>query len=243
MDSKKTILDLIYVKTHFFSFEKEYVENKLITFLSPIKYIVARKHLEYVEGFDVINIDGYSLLSLLKRFKIISSLVVRRSFDFSSLADSAFQYASKNQLKVCLIGTHPFLIGKAIQNIKEKYPTLNIVFYRDGYFKNKEDELDTTNRIIAENPDIVICGMGIGKQELFLLNLRKLGWRGTGVTCGGFLHQISAGLDYFPEWSNKYNLRWLYRLYREPNLLYTRFYKILHFIILFLRDVREYKKR
>ena len=116
---------------------------------------------------------------------------------------------------------------------------LNVLRYRDGYFsdKEREDELDL---LIKDNPDIVIVGMGTPLQEFFLRDLRELGWQGTGFTCGGYLHQSSNGIDYYPKLIDKLNLRWLYRIYDEPKLFkrYTVDYS--KFIFLFAYDVFGY---
>jgi N-acetylglucosaminyldiphosphoundecaprenol N-acetyl-beta-D-mannosaminyltransferase len=234
MNDVKFILSLINHKTDNVLLQRSY--NKLVTFLSPYKYLKTRKHLEYIDNFDVICIDGYFLLKLLQLFKIVPSNIRRQSFDFTSLAGDVFEYSIKNDLKLCMIGTHPELIAKAVSNIKERYPTLNIVFFHDGYFQDANDEANTIKTILMHNPDIVICGMGIGKQEQFLLKLRENHWCKFGITCGGFFHQIFEHLEYFPKWANKYNLRWLYRIYKEPeNIL--RYKKFPMFLSLLLYDI------
>ena len=65
--------------------------------------------------------------------------------------------------------------------------------------------------------------MGAPRQERFLLNLRESGWRGAGFTCGGFFDQVSGNGDYYPAWIDRLNLRFLYRLVREPRRLWRRY--------------------
>jgi N-acetylglucosaminyldiphosphoundecaprenol N-acetyl-beta-D-mannosaminyltransferase len=60
--------------------------------------------------------------------------------------------------------------------------------------------------------------MGVVRQERFLLAARNAGFRGVGFTCGGFIHQTARDeIDYYPAWINRWNLRFLYRMYREPH--------------------------
>ena len=65
--------------------------------------------------------------------------------------------------------------------------------------------------------------MGVPLQERFLLQLTDAGWNGVGITCGGFLDQLSQGVQYYPGWINSLNLRWAYRLMREPGRLWRRY--------------------
>jgi N-acetylglucosaminyldiphosphoundecaprenol N-acetyl-beta-D-mannosaminyltransferase len=65
--------------------------------------------------------------------------------------------------------------------------------------------------------------MGAGVQEQFLLDLVAQGWSGMGFTCGGYLDQLGNGLRYYPQWIDDANLRWAWRLVREPRRLGPRY--------------------
>ena len=80
--------------------------------------------------------------------------------------------------------------------------------------------------------------MGAPAQEKFLGDLWRSGWRGAGYTCGGFLEQIvgTAG-EYFPPWTNRFHLRWLFRLYKEPRRMWKRYLlQYPKFLALFIAD-------
>ena len=98
---------------------------------------------------------------------------------------------------IYFIGTKPKIIDKAIENIKESYPKLNIVGFRDGFVKDEERK-SILESIKQLHPDIVICGMGTPLQEQFLVDLQNSGWNGVGYTCGGFLHQTAENIQYYP---------------------------------------------
>lgn len=60
--------------------------------------------------------------------------------------------------------------------------------------------------------------MGILMQERFLLKVKEAGFKGIGFTCGGFIHQTAKNeIDYYPEWVNRMNVRFVYRMYKEPH--------------------------
>jgi exopolysaccharide biosynthesis WecB/TagA/CpsF family protein len=92
------------------------------------------------------------------------------------------------------------------------------------------------------NPDIVVCGMGTPLQEQFLVDLQDTGWNGIGYTCGGFLHQTAGDIQYYPKWVDKYNLRWVYRIYDEPVLFKRYFGDYPKFFWYFMIDYIEYKR-
>ena len=109
-------------------------------------------------------------------------------------------------------------VEKAVEIIREKYKSINIIGYRNGYFANEEEKNKEAKHIVELNPDFVIVGMGAIMQESFLLKIKKAGYLGIGFTCGGFIHQTARGeADYYPGWINRMNLRFLYRMWKEPH--------------------------
>ena len=55
------------------------------------------------------------------------------------------------------------------------------------------------------------------------MKLRAQGFSGLGFTCGGFLDQLAESQHYYPAWIDKADLRWLYRLCKEPRRLLRRY--------------------
>ena len=133
------------------------------------------------------------------------------------------------------------IIDKAIKNILKDFPELNVVGFRDGYIQDNERKSLYQN-IKTLNPDIVICGMGTPLQEQFLVDLQKTGWDGIGYTCGGFLHQTARNIQYYPKWIDKYNIRWIYRIYDEPKLFKRYFWEYPKFFGYFVYDFYKLKK-
>ncbi|MEA3371410.1 MAG: WecB/TagA/CpsF family glycosyltransferase [Campylobacterota bacterium] len=213
--------------------------KRLITFLNPYSYLLARDNAVLFNSFDKIYLDGIALVKIFKLFGL--SDVNRTSFDMTSLAPVVFLDAIKNKQSIYFIGSKPKVIDKAVQIIKDNFHELNIVGYRDGYFSNNEKRSKTIQAINEIAPDIVVCGMGTPVQEQFLVDLKDAGWNGVGYTCGGFLHQTAESIYYYPEWTDKYHLRWAYRIYDEPKLFKRYFIQYPKFLILFIFDFIKYK--
>ncbi|MEC7998984.1 MAG: WecB/TagA/CpsF family glycosyltransferase, partial [Bacteroidota bacterium] len=126
------------------------------------------------------------------------------------------------------------------QNIQVKYPDLNIIGSRDGYFKDDEELMLHIKEIIKLNPEVIIVGMGSPLQENYLIKLKGAGWSGRGFSCGGFLHQSFQNTDYYPNWVNKLNIRWLYRICNEPKLIKRYTFDYSWFLVVFMYDWMKY---
>lgn len=210
----------------------------LSTFLNPYSYLFLRKNLCLFERFDRIYIDGILLLFLLR---VIGVNVRRASFDMTSLAPVVIKDCIERNKTIYFIGSHEESITQFIDVIQSEFTQLSISGFRKGYFDNFEDRVNVIKSIIKLKPDVVVVGMGTPHQETFLLDLKEAGWSGTGFTCGGFIHQTAKGIDYYPTFYNKYNLRWLYRMIDEPKLIKRYLLLYPKSLILFSWDFFKYR--
>lgn len=190
--------------------------GKVYTFLNPVSYLSALDNKELFSKFDGIFADGSLLVSAIKL--VYGTSVTRRSFDMTSMAPELLGYAEHNGKTIYIVASKQEQVERAVEIFKERYPKLKITGFRNGYFSS-ESEMDIEARKIAElNPDFVIVGMGILMQERFLLKVKEAGFKGIGFTCGGFIHQTAKNeIDYYPDWVDRTNLRFVYRMYKEPH--------------------------
>jgi len=164
-------------------------ENALITFVNPHSYLLLRKNPELIEKFKRIMIDGEWLC---KFFRVFTQLKCKRySFDTSSIAPFVFSEAERSSKSLYLIGAKPEEINEAALQLQTRWKNLNIIGFRHGYFNSELEREKVLVDIMELKPDMVIVGMGTILQEQFLVDLKILGWKGLGYTCGGFLHQTA----------------------------------------------------
>ncbi len=194
---------------------KNWCNGCVCTFLNPVSYLEAVKEEELFGNFDLIFADGSIMVWFIHL--LYGKKIKRRSFDMTSMAKEVFQYASNEKKTVYFVGASEANLKIAIDKIKKDFPFLEIVGSRNGFFSSKDDLKLEIDNIIEKSPDLLIVGMGVIKQEKFLLQVKDAGFSGCGFTCGGFLHQYAMrGKKYYPDWINKYNLRFLYRMCKEP---------------------------
>ena len=91
-----------------------------------------------------------------------------------------------------------------------------------------EDEIKEEDKNIIENinktkPDFVWVGLGAPKQEKWMAEHQG--------EIDGLMLGVGAGFDYYaenikraPEWMQKSNLEWLYRLMQDPKRLFKRYF-------------------
>lgn len=207
----KKVWSTMFAKLHSFKFNKG-----LTSFINPYSLLVLKDHPELADGIDYWYADGISLVNVIN--KNLNKEIERYSFDDTSLAPIVFDFARTNSLRIAVIGTKEEFIHDAVANIKNKY-NVDIAYHRNGYFSSETDRNTCFKEIKNNNIDIVICGMGTPHQEKFLIDLIKADWNGYGFTCGGYLHQMAKKEDYYPEFFNKHNIRWVYRIIDEPKLI------------------------
>ncbi|MFD2563569.1 WecB/TagA/CpsF family glycosyltransferase [Aquimarina rubra] len=204
------------------------------TFLNPYSYLKYRENPDLFNKFNKVYIDG---ILLVIWFRLFGIKVKRTSFDMTSLAPKVFEFCSVNNKSIYFIGSTDSAINLFVNEVSSKYYNLKILGYRNGYFDNEQEKRNVLTLIKEKNPDFIVVGMGTPFQEEFLLSLKELGWKGSGFTCGGFIHQTAQGIQYYPTVFDKYNLRWLYRIIDEPYLIKRYFIYYPKSLFLFIYDM------
>lgn len=215
-------------------------DSGMVTFLNPYSYLKARDSVEIFERFRI-GADGIFFVLYLRYFCGLK--ISRVSFDMTSLAPLVLADAEKKMKRVALVGTTEDSLKCAIDKIMKSYPEINIVSARNGYFSSAEERNEHLDFLQKLDPQVLIVGMGTPLQERFISDLWSCGWRGVGYTCGGFLHQTSKNIQYYPKWVDYFNLRWLYRIFDEPKLIRRYFLDYPEFVLVVMRDRFELTRK
>lgn len=191
-------------------------KGKVYTYLNPVSYLTALENKKLFSQMDGIFADGGLLVKAIK-FEY-GKQVTRRSFDMTSMAPELFEYATEHGKTIYIVASKQEQVEKAVEIFRERYPKVEFAGYRNGYFASEEEINQEAKHIAELNPDFLIVGMGALMQEKFLLKVKHAGYQGIGFTCGGFIHQTSKNeIDYYPAWVDKTNLRFVYRMWKEPH--------------------------
>lgn len=115
-------------------------------------------------------------------------------------------------------------LEKLYKVLKESYPDIKIAGMYSPPFRpiTKDEDEVIVRRINETNPDFIWIGLGAPKQEKFMAAHQG--------KVKGFMVGVGAGFDYFagnieraPEWMQKNNLEWMYRLIQDPKRLFSRY--------------------
>ncbi|MBW3078674.1 WecB/TagA/CpsF family glycosyltransferase [Bifidobacterium simiiventris] len=106
----------------------------------------------------------------------------------------------------------------------KQYPGLQIAGMYSPPFRplTGEEDTDIVEKINETAPDFVWVGLGAPKQEKWMAAHQG--------KVHGFMIGVGAGFDYYagnieraPEWMQKHNLEWVYRLIQDPKRLFKRY--------------------
>jgi N-acetylglucosaminyldiphosphoundecaprenol N-acetyl-beta-D-mannosaminyltransferase len=80
------------------------------------------------------------------------------------------------------------------------------------------------NQALKSCPQIIILGMGMPKQEILAIQLKKCLKFPCLIICGGAIIDFLGGkVQRAPLWMRKMGLEWFYRLVQEPHRLFQRY--------------------
>ena len=126
----------------------------------------------------------------------------------------------KNRSKqIVILGTEEPYLSKASDFLKETY-NLNIIFQHNGFMETQF----YIDKLKSLDPDIILLGMGMPKQELVAAELKKALKSSSVIVCGGAIIDFLAGrYERAPVWMRKIGFEWVYRLMKEPKRLFRRY--------------------
>lgn len=218
----------------------EFTEAKVVTFLNPYSILKIFESNIDLTKFDKICIDGIALkmfLGLVYR----DSKIERLSFDFTSVATLVFETAAANAEQGFILGSDQQSNDEFLTRIAAMFPGIKIEG-RSGYFDSGEDMSNFLGSLATSRYDFIIIGMGAVKQEEVAIALVDLGFEGRVYTCGGFIHQTAlGGGKYYPSWVDKCNLRFAYRMYKEPSTIRRYLIDYPKAFFLLIRNIEKFK--
>ncbi len=219
-----------------FTFEEalEYIINNpgQVVTINPEMVQCAKNSPEFAEvinSADLVIPDGIGVEIGLK----ILGYKVRRiaGIEFARKLVDRF---SENSSPVAFVGARPEIVKKAVENLKQETPSLNVCYVQDGYFKDDERVL---NELGNSGAKLVLVALGSPKQEFFIKRAKELLPDAVMIGIGGSFDVWSGVVKRAPEIYQKLGLEWLYRTVKEPQ----RFKRIFPTLPLFIFKVVQEK--
>lgn len=185
--------------------------------VNPEKVMKARQDpilLKQIASAGVLIPDGIGVVLAARLLRGCSLMRVPGS----ELMPEICALAATHGYKVFLYGAAAEVVEQAVATLRQRYPTLQIAGYQDGYL-SEEEMPSFIDRINASGAEILFVGLGSPRQELWMakhldsLNVRIC----QGV--GGTFDVIAGKVRRAPRFFCVLQLEWLYRLGANPRRL------------------------
>ena len=173
---------------------------------------------EIVEGCEIVNADGASMLMAAERLGVD---VPERVSGIDLMGELCATAAARGW-EVCLLGARADVAEEAAERLREAHAGLRIVAVRDGYF-GPDEYADVAEEIRAASPRITFVGITSPKKEEVIEFFRRAGLKGAFVGVGGSFDVVSGRIPRAPLWMQRARLEWLFRMMQEPGRLLRRY--------------------
>lgn len=142
-----------------------------------------------------------------------------------SLMGEIFDITTEKGYRHFFFGSTKETLNILEKELNENYPGIQIVGMYSPPFRplTEEEDKEVTQLINDSRPDFVWIGLGAPKQEKWMAEHQG--------EIDGLMIGVGAGFDYYagnikraPQWMQKRNLEWLYRLMQDPKRLFKRYF-------------------
>ncbi len=130
------------------------------------------------------------------------------------LVDALAPWLAPRGASLFLLGAAPGVAERAAETLRRRIPGLRIA---GCYAGSAEDDAETTARVRAAAPTVVLVAYGMPKQERWIArNIALLPSVKVAIGVGGVLDQLAGVQRVPPALLHRIGLEWLWRLIREP---------------------------
>jgi N-acetylglucosaminyldiphosphoundecaprenol N-acetyl-beta-D-mannosaminyltransferase len=164
------------------------------------------------EAADVVIPDG---IGMVLAARLLYGRRLRRVAG-ADLMQAICGAAAARNYRIFLFGSSESTNRKAVENLRNRYPGIDIVGTQHGYLE--ADKMDSlVSRINAARPDILFVALGSPRQEMWIQQyLPRLDVKVV-QAIGGTLDTIAGTVKRAPSWMMAIGLEWFYRLLKQPS--------------------------
>ncbi|MEM7172258.1 MAG: WecB/TagA/CpsF family glycosyltransferase [Pseudomonadota bacterium] len=133
--------------------------------------------------------------------------------------------ATRENWRVFYLGSEDKVLQDGLAFVRKAYPNIQLAG-RNGFFNSSHDHpenLEVINEINDFGTNVLIVGMGMGRQEHWILeNLDRLKVNCIG-TSGACIEYFAGAVPTPPRWLGSLGLEWAYRLLSNPRRFAWRY--------------------
>jgi N-acetylglucosaminyldiphosphoundecaprenol N-acetyl-beta-D-mannosaminyltransferase len=177
----------------------------------------------FYDQADWVHVDGMGIVAMARLLG--RPLRPTDRVTYVDLVAPLLQAAQRHGWRVAFLGWRPEVVERARTILTTRYPALE-QFYHHGYFDPSPGSAEDARVVEAINtfaPDVLLVGMGMPRQEHWILEHRPLLRARAILPAGACLDYVAGAVPTPPRMLGRTGLEWLYRLICEPGRLWRRY--------------------
>ena len=184
-----------------------------IVTLNPEGVVIAQDNKLFnsvINEADLVVADGSWLV---RAVRFLGGIIRERVAGIDLLLDM-LNLCKEKGYSVYLLGAKEDIVISAKKRLEDKFPGIRILGFHNGYF-NTEEEVIILEEIKSLKPDLLVVGLGMPKQEIWINRHKDLPVK-LAIGVGGSFDVISGDIPRAPYWMQVIGLEWFYRILKDP---------------------------
>jgi N-acetylglucosaminyldiphosphoundecaprenol N-acetyl-beta-D-mannosaminyltransferase len=178
---------------------------------------------DFYSRAEFCHIDGMPLVLLARLFGFPAKRNHRVTY--VDLMHPLMARAAHQSWRIFYLGSARGVAEQGAAVLRAAYPGLQIRTMH-GYFST-EKESGENQRVLESireySPHILMVGMGMPRQELWIHQNRASLSASVILPCGAAMDYVAGAVPLPPRWAGRIGLEWAFRLFNEPRRLWQRY--------------------
>ena len=192
-----------------------------IVVVNAAKVVKAQKDAylrQIIEDADLSGADGVPIVWVSR---LLGKPIPGR-VNGTDLMERLVERAAQKGYRIFFFGAEEAVVRRVVKIYREKYPSLQVAGYRNGYF-GADEEREIAENIGNSKADILFVAFGTPKKEHFIRDHKSILNVPVVHGVGGSFDVIAGKTARAPQWMQNYGLEWLFRLIQEPRRMWRRY--------------------
>jgi N-acetylglucosaminyldiphosphoundecaprenol N-acetyl-beta-D-mannosaminyltransferase len=192
-----------------------------------------------IEACELVSADGQSVVWASR---LLGDPLPERVAGID-LMQELFARAEQRGFRVFILGAKAEVLERARTEITARYPRLQLVGTRDGYF-TEEEGAAVAEEVRSARPDILFVAISSPRKEYWLGRYGRIIDVPFVMGVGGAIDVVAGITQRAPGTLQRLGLEWAYRLAQEPGRLWRRYAVTnFHFLLLLVRELGRRRLR
>lgn len=183
--------------------------------LNPLKVMAALRDpalAATIRRAALVFCDGHGIAWAVKRLHGVRAPVIPGC----ELMEDLLRLADRDGRKIFLVGGRPEVLPRMRRRLEATLPRVRLAGAEHGYFP-PERRPALIREILEARPDLLLVGMGAGRQEALIAEVEAGGGLPVMMGVGGSFDAYVGAVRRPPRFVRRVGLEWLWRALRQPS--------------------------